>query len=327
MAFKAAVCGLTRQEAHKVSTQVSAGAASCGKINRGCDWDLQPGTRGLFLHDWWFLSSSELADGFGGIWAGFENMTAVIKTELVTEQKRLAASKPASSPFGGIWLFGHLFWGLQILRTLKSRVEWARLSVGIDYTLARMAQTAPVKCWPTAAQVANGALSQAGTPVQVPRAFSPVEKGAGANEAINGDTTLPPSFTDEAKHVVPDGVSPLVHACRIPAFGTGRAFKCPGTSAACKGRRVADPGGTAATAGRFLEATKKLGHVLGCQPSGAYSIGGHACARALAALWGCMRLASSSENCSKLLSPRSARTVHVQPPTKMRRILPNASLP
>ena len=290
-AFKAAVCGMTQQTARRVATEVSAGAESCGKVNRGCDWDMRPGTRGLYLLDWWFLASSELADGFGRIWAGFENMTALIKTELVTEKKRSGAAARQASPLAGIWLFGHLYWGLHVFRTLRSNVQWAPLTMGVDYTLARMAKNEPVKCLPTAPQIAYGALSRSIAPLKVPPAFLP-----------DGDTR--PNFTDQAKHIVSHGVSPLVHACRHNSFGTGRIFKCPGTSAACKGREVADPRGTAATAGRFLEATKTLGHVSGCLRTGAHSLGGDACALALAALWRCMRLASASANCSNLLVPR-----------------------
>ena len=324
-AYKARVCGVNERDGRKIKTQISTAAQSCGRTNRGCDWDQMPSTRGIFLLDWWFLGSSELADGFGQIWNDFENLTVAVKTELITKKKRLGATMGQS--LAGIWLFGHLYWGLHIFKTMRAPVDWAPLNIGIDHTLSRMATSAPHGCIPSAAQLrygATGIASRDGVgPVQwKPRLLKlpPTFELASGQPASDHPHQL--NFTEAALHFGTGG-SPLARACRQPGMSINRGFHCPGPSVACEtglGMHL-----TALTAGRFIETTKNWNQVVkGCAPygggvarsggssgseeDGKGSLGGAACAEALKGLWVCLREASaintSFSNCTTNLLVR-----------------------
>ena len=318
-AYKAGVCGLNDNYGRKIKTQVSTAAQSCGRINRGCDWDQRPSARGIFLLDWWFLGSSELADGFGRIWNDFENLTVAIKTEIITEKKRLSATK--GLPLAGIWLFGHLYWGLHIFKTMRAPVDWAPLSVGIDHTLSRMASSHPHGCVPSAAQLKYGptGVASLATPLKLPPTFE-LESGQPVSASRNHPHQL--NFTDAALHFGTGG-SPLARACRKPGMSIGRGFHCPGSSPACQG---AEGVGVHPAAGQFIEMTKNWNQVVkGCAPygggvarsgrggggenNGVGSLGGAACAEGMKALWVCLRTSTasniSSSNCTSLLVRRS----------------------
>ena len=324
-AYKARVCGVPESAARKIKTRVSTAAQSCGRINRGCDWDQMPSTRGIFLLDWWFLGSSELADGFGQIWNDFENLTVAVKQELVTEKKR--QSSVGGSSLAGIWIFGHVYWGLHIFKTMRAPVDWAPLHVGSDHTLSRMATSTPHSCIPSAAQLrygATGATFRDGAgprhaKLKLPPTFALDGQPAG------GDHPHQLNFTEAALHFGTGG-SPLARACRQPGMSINRGFHCPGSSAACE----SGPGThvTALAAGRFIETTKNWNQVVkGCAPyggsvarsggsgdskdTGRGSLGGAACAEGLEALWSCLREASaintSFSNCTENLLVRRSR--------------------
>ena len=313
-AYKASVCGVRVHDAHKIKTMVSTAAQSCGRSNRGCDWDQRRSSRGLFLLDWWFVSSSELADCFGRIWNDFENLTVAIKTEIVTEKKRLAATGP--SPLAGIWLFGHLYWGLHIFTKMRAPVDWAPLSIGIHFNLVRMATSQPHECIPTAAQFkygATGAASRAKL-LNPPPTF---ELESGQPASASRDHPHQPNFTEAALLFGTSG-SPLARACRRPGLSIDRSFRCPGTSAACQGTEATDVHSTALTAGRFIETTKNMNQVVkGCAPYGygRGSLGSAACAEGLRALWVCMRAVRnmSFSNCSSLLVRRKKAKEFLSP--------------
>tara|TARA_B100000795_G_scaffold264355_1_gene244755 strand:- start:93 stop:1910 length:1818 start_codon:yes stop_codon:yes gene_type:complete len=347
-AYKARVCGVNERDGRKIKTQISTAAQACGRSNRGCDWDQMPSTRGIFLLDWWFLSSSELADGFGQIWNDFENLTVAVKTELVTEKKRRGATMGQS--LAGIWIFGHLYWGLHIFKTMRAPVDWAPLAIGIDHTISRMATSAPHGCIPSAAQLRYGATGVS----------SGTRDGIGPGQWKPRLLKLPPSFelesgqpasTDSASRIPPDqfnfteaalhfgaGGSPLARACRQPGMSINRGFHCPGPSVACE----SGPGMhlTALAAGRFIETTKNWNQVVkGCAPygggvarsggsggsedTGRGHLGGAACAEGLKALWVCLREASaintSFSNCTtNLLVRRSRAYAFIDLPQSMR---------
>ena len=315
-AYKARVCGVDDKTVVKRSapTKVSTGAASCGKANRGCDWDMRPGTRGLFLVDWWFLSSSALADGFGRAWDGFENATATVKNELVSADKVKNAG-PRGHILAGIWTFGHFYWGLQIVRNMQAPVDWAPLTMGNEYTLVRMAKDASseLKCHPTAEQLMYGAAKPVGFSRMAARVRQRlVVPPTFELAAAPGNGSHAPQFSDEMRRIglgAPGSPqeSPLVRSCRAQnrAFATGRIFMCPGSSRACAAQqRIAAagemPGGSVAvTAGLYLETTKDWFTVArGCPVYGSGSLGGAQCVRGLRGLWTCLRASPSADNCT-----------------------------
>jgi hypothetical protein len=318
--YKSRVCGIDMAQARKVPTQVSTGADTCGRINRGCDWDMRPATRGIFLLDWWFYASSELADAFGRIWYDFENNTAALKRELVTAEKVRGASEQAS-PMAGVWIFGHLYWGWHIFKTLRAPVSWAPLTQG-QHVLARTASTSPQKCYPTAAQLEYGAASAryasaAPTPLKLPPTFelaNPASNRAqrgGRRAGAQGRLDEAPrrvNYSMAAEHFDAGG-PPLARACTHAALSIDRSFKCPGASIACEGTEGVDALSAAAAAGRYLETTKDWSRVVkGCAAYGlrGASLGGAPCAEGLKALWACVRAVTnvSTSNCTSLLVKR-----------------------
>jgi len=303
-AYKARVCGVPESAGRKIKTRVSTAAQSCGRINRGCDWDQMSSTRGIFLLDWWFLGSSELADSFGQIWNDFENLTVAVKQELITEKKRQGSI--GGSSLAGIWIFGHVYWGLHIFKTMRAPVDWAPLHVGSDHTLSRMATSAPHSCIPSAAQLRYGATGATFSDRAGPRNAKPrllelpptFELESGQPASARRDRPHQLNFTDAALHFGTGG-SPLARACRQPGMSINRGFHCPGASVACE----SGPGThlTALAAGRFIETTKNWNQVVkGCAPyggsvarsggsgdskdTGRGSLGGAACAEGLEAL-------------------------------------------
>jgi hypothetical protein len=327
-AYKARVCGVNERVGRKIKTQISPAAQSCGRSNRGCDWDQMPGTRGIFLLDWWFLGSSELADGFGQIWNDFENLTLAVKTELITEKKRRGATMGQS--LAGIWIFGHLYWGLHIFKTMRAPVDWAPLNIGIDHTLSRMATSEPHGCIPSPAQLRYGATGVTPRDGVGPGQWKPrllklpptFELQSGQPASASRDHPHQLNFTDAALHFGTGG-SPLARACHQPGMSINRGFQCPGASVACE----SGPGMhlTALAAGRFIETTKNWNQVVkGCAPyggdvarsggsedNGKGSLGGASCAEGLKALWVCLREASaintSFSNCTTNLLVRRSR--------------------
>lgn len=74
-----------------------AGAEQCGHPHRSCQWDLAPATRGLFVLDWFFASSSRNADRFATLTAAdFYNMTEDFRENLGVSRPMLSPCSPLS---------------------------------------------------------------------------------------------------------------------------------------------------------------------------------------------------------------------------------------
>ncbi|KAL1518839.1 hypothetical protein AB1Y20_003116 [Prymnesium parvum] len=151
--FKRAVCGVPSS----ISIPTLTSSASTQAVDfRGSHWSAMPDARASFFPDWWFVSSSELADGFATIFDLFFNITKVIVHEL-HRPFVLNRTVNMSSGWRGLYLFGHWYWALHIMQHLRAEVKWAPLEIPREFTLVRHVPSGVENCLPTSAQVTFGA--------------------------------------------------------------------------------------------------------------------------------------------------------------------------
>ncbi|KAL1527577.1 hypothetical protein AB1Y20_008964 [Prymnesium parvum] len=120
--FRRAACGGLAS-----GGQVPTAAISCGGTHRPCMPDLSAEARELFLLDWWFGSSSRLADRFAEVASEKE-----YARYSVLNFERLTASP---SPV----MMGHAFWGMKMMWGLSASLIFSA-HLQLDFSLGRMWQ-------------------------------------------------------------------------------------------------------------------------------------------------------------------------------------------
>ena len=219
-----------------------AGAEQCVHPHRSCQWDLAPATRGLFVLDWFFASSSRNADRFATLTTDdFYNMTEDFEENLgvsrpmlspcsplsplpsppaettgprvgrraVSETKRQVLRRnPNARPF---YLFGHTYWGQWMMHHLHQRINWLPLSLANFHRVGNLPNSS--SCQPTPSRLSR--LS-------------------GAPELLAKTTRRPLTFSAAARDAAhPTGSDFGGSSCPgLPGFN-GRSFLCAESSAAC----------------------------------------------------------------------------------------------
>lgn len=121
-AFRKAICGGPAGPG-----QIPTASTLCHPSHRPCAGDLSKRARELYLLDWWFLSSSRMADDFGEVGGAllFQNYTI---------QNQLHLASPRSSH---ATIMGHAYWGMHIVWGLQAQLRYTG-HVGIDFSLGRV---------------------------------------------------------------------------------------------------------------------------------------------------------------------------------------------
>eukprot|EP00966_Prymnesium_polylepis_P232917 5386970-Prymnesium_polylepis.1 len=104
--------------------------------------------RATFFPDWWFVASSELADGFASAFDHYYNMTQIVVHEL-HKPFVLNQTVQRSPGWKGLYLFGHWYWALHIMRHLRANVSWAPLEIPREFALVRTVPRGVRSCQPS----------------------------------------------------------------------------------------------------------------------------------------------------------------------------------